>query len=161
MLISYIVCVSLLVIVTFVIHFVGLAGLSVAMRRSRVHPSTLTTMFGQGFAILSMVIGLFALHSIEILVYAVAYYWIAAVPDFESALYYSTSAFSTVGYGDVTLKSEWRMMGAVESVNGFLLIGWSTAYLAGISGRARAFAADIGPLEHQAPASIDKSTAPD
>lgn len=161
MLISNLVGAGLLVVVTFLIHFVGLAGLSIGMRRLRVHPSNLSTLFGQGLAILSLVIGLFTLHSIEIWVYAIAYYFIDAVSDFETALYFSTSAFSTVGFGDVTLGEDWRMLGAVESVNGFLLIGWSTAFLVGISGRVRAFAADVEHLEGQKPAGIDKSAAPD
>ena len=51
------------------------------------------------------------------------------VGDFEAALYFSTVSFSTLGYGDVIPAEEWRIFAALEGVDGFLLIGWSTAYL--------------------------------
>ena len=80
-------------------------------------------------AMLSVVFGLFAVLTVEVWLWAVAYLLVGAVPDFEHALYFSTVSFSTVGYGDVVPVYEWRMLGALEAVNGFLMIGWSTAYL--------------------------------
>ena len=47
----------------------------------------------------------------------------------EAALYFSTSAFTTLGMGDVVLSDEWRLMGSIEAANGFLLFGWSTAFI--------------------------------
>jgi hypothetical protein len=35
------------------------------------------------------------------------------------------------------------MLSAAESANGFLLIGWSTAFLVSVSARVRAFQAEI------------------
>jgi len=117
------------------------------MRRRGVHPANVTSLVGQGFAILSFVIALFALHSIEIWVYALVYFAIGALDGLELALYFSTSAFTTVGFGDVTLEPEWRMLGAAESMNGFLLIGWSTAFLVSVTARVRAFEADVEHLD--------------
>ncbi|MNL80149.1 Ion channel [compost metagenome] len=51
------------------------------------------------------------------------------VPDFPPALYFSTTTFATVGFGDITADPAWRMLSALQGVNGFLVIGWSTAYL--------------------------------
>jgi hypothetical protein len=138
---------SLLVVLTFGIHFIGLVGLSAGMRRLGAHPAKLTTLLGQGLAILSLVIALFALHAIEVWVYAVAYLMLGALSGLEPALYYSSSAFSTVGFGDVTLGVNWRMLGAAESLNGFLLIGWSTAFLVSVTARVRVFASDAEHLE--------------
>lgn len=138
---------SLLVVVTFVIHFAGLVGLSAAMRRLGTHPANLKSLIGQGVAILSLVFALFALHSVEIWVYALTYIGIGAIDGLEPALYFSTSAFSTVGFGDITLGPAWRMLGAAESVNGFLLIGWSTAFLVNLTARVRAFEAAAESLE--------------
>ncbi|UCI16210.1 potassium channel family protein (plasmid) [Mesorhizobium sp. B2-1-1] len=42
---------------------------------------------------------------------------------------FSTITFSTVGYGDIVPALAWRVLAALECVNGFLLIGWSTACL--------------------------------
>lgn len=131
-----------LVVATFGLHFIGLVFLSRSMRRLGLHPDSVTSLIGQGFAILSFVVALFVLHSVEIWMYALAYLSIGALSGLEPALYYSTSAFTTVGFGDVELTRDWRMLGAVESMNGFLLIGWSTAFLVSVSARVRVFEAD-------------------
>ncbi|MGX7874076.1 potassium channel family protein [Mesorhizobium sp. ORM6] len=39
--------------------------------------------------------------------------------DFETALYFSTITFSTVGYGDVVPAHARRVLAALEGVNGF------------------------------------------
>jgi hypothetical protein len=57
------------------------------------------------------------------------------VAHIEEALYFSTVSFSTIGFGDVVLSPEWRMFSSLEGINGFLLIGWSTAYLVAASTR--------------------------
>ena len=62
----------------------------------------------------------------------------------EPALYFSTSTFTTVGFGDLVLAEDWRMLAAAESANGFLLIGWSTAFLVAVTARVRIFEAEIG-----------------
>ena len=77
----------------------------------------------------TVVIGVFAVLTAEVWLWAAAYSLIGVVDDFETALYFSTTTFSTVGFGDVVPHPEWRMLAALEGVNGFLLIGWSTAYL--------------------------------
>ena len=80
-------------------------------------------------AILTVVMGTFALLSVEVWLWGLAYYLLDVVRDFETALYFSTVTFSTIGYGDVVPAHGWRLLCALEGMNGFLLIGWSTAYL--------------------------------
>lgn len=144
-------CLSLaaaLAVMTSLIHFVGLVALSAFMRHRRVHPTNLTTLLGQGASILFVVFALMVLHAVEIWIYALTY---LALGEFggsiEAALYFSTTAFTTAGIGDVLLSSDWRMLGAAETANGFLLIGWSTAFLVSLSARVRAFQADIERLD--------------
>lgn len=81
------------------------------------------------------VLGLFFLHTIEVWVWAIAYVSLGVVDDFEPALYFSTLTFSTLRYGDITPLADWRVFAALEAVNGFILIGWSTAYLVAASTR--------------------------
>ena len=60
-----------------------------------------------------------------------------ALPDLESALYFSTSSYATIGYGDLVLPRGWRVLGAIEGANGVILLGWSTAFFVAIVGRIR------------------------
>lgn len=132
-----------LFVATSLMHLVGLVGLSVLLRRRGVHPANLTTMTGQGLSIVFIVVLLFLLHAAQIWLYALVYLALGEFQDVESALYFSTSTFTTVGFGDVYLDRPWRMLSAAESANGFLLIGWSTAFLVSVSARVRAFQAEI------------------
>ena len=66
---------------------------------------------------------------------AVAYLAIGIVNGLEEAVYFSTVTFSTLGYGDITPAVGWRVFAALEAMNGFILIGWSIAYLIAASTR--------------------------
>jgi hypothetical protein len=81
------------------------------------------------------VLGLFLLHTVEIWVWAVLLLATRAVVPFQDALYYSTVTFSTVGSGDIVVGPRWRLLASLEGINGFILIGWSTAYLVSASTR--------------------------
>ncbi len=79
-----------------------------------------------------VVLAVFTAHVIEIWIWAVFYYFEASIneiPSFESALYFSTSSFTTVGFGDLVLSEEWRLLSSLESANGMILFGWSTAFI--------------------------------
>jgi hypothetical protein len=128
---------TLMVGLTVIIHFVGLLGLMWVLRarghRFRAHESAV----GQGAVIVFVVLGLVAILTIEIWLYGMVYLSLGALPDFESALYFSTTSFTTIGYGDVVLEKSWRLFGAVEGANGLLLFGWSTAFLIAVTARMR------------------------
>lgn len=66
---------------------------------------------------------------VEMWAWAFLYYFLQALPDLEASLYYSVSSFTTVGYGDVVPHVDWQLLGAFESVNGFIVFGWSTAFI--------------------------------
>ena len=71
-----------------------------------------------------------------------AFWAVGGFPEFETALYYSTTTFSSLGYGDVVLLPRWRMFGAIEAPNGLILIAWSTAFLISLMSRLRAMEHD-------------------
>jgi len=76
-----------------------------------------------------LILAIFAAHVIEIWVWAVFFFFIEEISTFEAALYFSTSSFTTVGFGDVTLTEEWRLLSSLEATNGMILFGWSTAFI--------------------------------
>ncbi|WP_084398206.1 ion channel [Henriciella aquimarina] len=140
---------GVLATLTCIIHLGGLVALSAFMRRTRAHPAHLTTMIGQGASIIVHVMTIFALHSAQIWVYTIAFLVLGAFDTLNDAVYYSISSFTTVGFGDLRPEEPWHMLGAIESANGFLLIGWSTAFLVSLSSRIRMFEA-----------TLEESTAP-
>jgi voltage-gated potassium channel len=68
------------------------------------------------------------LHMLEILMWSCFYRW-QCLPTWESAIYFSTTSYSTVGYGDVLLPQPWRQLGPVESLVGILMCGVSVSLL--------------------------------
>jgi len=126
-----------MVLATTLVHLLGLTGLIAMMRWREDHDRHVTSPMRQLGLVMSILMLLFLLHALQIWMYAVLYILIEPFSTFEEALYYSTVTFTTVGYGDVILESEWRMVGAIESANGFLLLGWSTAFLIQVVSRMR------------------------
>jgi hypothetical protein len=126
---------TVLISINVLIHTFGLIALSRVMsalvRWFRLHRHRL----GQSLALTVTVLGLFFLHTLEIWLWAVVYTFVGAVQGFQTALYFSTVTFSTVGYGDVVPAPAWRLFASLEAVNGFILIGWSIAYLTAASTR--------------------------
>jgi voltage-gated potassium channel Kch len=50
------------------------------------------------------------------------------MPDIDSALYFSAVTYTTVGYGDLVLPEQWRLVGGIEALTGILMCVWSTAF---------------------------------
>lgn len=53
--------------------------------------------------------------------------WLGAFGTLEEALYFATVTFTTLGYGDIVLGPDWRLLGAFAATNGTIIIGWTTA----------------------------------
>lgn len=128
---------TLVVGVTVVVHLAGLALLLAILRRYRRASRRYLVILLNGGAILVAVFGLFALHSAEIWIWAGIYQLLGAFTDFEHALYFSTSTYVTIGYGDVVLPPGLRILGAIEGASGIILIGWSTAFFFSIVDRMK------------------------
>ena len=69
---------------------------------------------------------------LDITLWATFYHVQTALPNFEEALYFSTVTFTTVGYGDVVLGSDWRQLATFEAINGWVIFGWATALIVAV-----------------------------
>jgi hypothetical protein len=69
------------------------------------------------------------LHVVEVSLWATMFLLLQAVPDRQTAALYSLNALTAFGHTDVKLERQWQLLGAMESLNGWILFGLSTAYL--------------------------------
>jgi hypothetical protein len=118
-----------LIVVTVVIHVLGLGSISQKSieihNKRKKHGPTIDAAMVIGVTTLLATI----LHGIEATIWAFAYRVIGALPDTKSAMLYSLGALTTYGHQSVFLEEHWRLLGALEALNGWLLFGLSTAFL--------------------------------
>ena len=116
---------GLVVLMTFV-HAVGIVGFTRLFglddRALRAHRVDLKA-FG---LLITVALCLFSLHLVEIALFAAFYMLVGAIGALEPALFYSATAYTTLGHPEIAFPTEWRLVGAIEGLVGFLLIGWST-----------------------------------
>jgi voltage-gated potassium channel len=132
-----------MVFATVLVHFIGLSALLALVRRYRANTGRSMKVIGDALAILGAAIGLFALHTAEIWFYAMLYWQREVCRTFEQSLYFSTSTYATIGYGDLLLPTDSRLIGAIEGANGILLFGWSTAFLFSVVDRMKLLERDL------------------
>lgn len=69
---------------------------------------------------------------LEALIWALFYLYnpaLTALSDLETALYFSMVTFTSVGYGDVVIAGDWRILASLEGANGVIIFGWTTALI--------------------------------
>lgn len=116
-----------MVITTVLIHLFGLAML---MRVLRSHTRIFRKLAIMPLTLLlAATIGIIVIHTLEIWLYALLYLQLGTFSHFEQALYFSTVTYATIGYGDVVMPHQWRILGAIEGAAGIIMLGWSTAFL--------------------------------
>ena len=75
------------------------------------------------------------MHGLEAAAWAVAYVALGALPDFPSAILFSLNAMTTYGHDNISLEYHWKLLGALEALNGMLLFGLTTAFLFAVAQR--------------------------
>jgi hypothetical protein len=68
-----------------------------------------------------------AVTILETAIWATCFLYTGALKHFEEALYFSIITYTTLGYGDITLDDQWRLLASIEAANGIIIFGWSTS----------------------------------
>jgi hypothetical protein len=79
-----------------------------------------------------LTVWMFLAVAIEAWLWALLYLFdplITALPDLETAFYFSMVTFTTLGYGDVVLTGQWRTLASIQAANGVIIFGWTTALI--------------------------------
>ena len=111
------------------------AGITAAMRLVRNHPATSSAFWRWTWLFVRLAGWMIFLHLIEIALWAWFYLRQNAMPDLQSALYFSAVTYTTTGYGDLVLPKAWRLEGGIEALTGILMCGWSTGFFFAILSR--------------------------
>jgi hypothetical protein len=68
-------------------------------------------------------------HLLEIAFWAVLFLICREFSDFDTACYHSAVNYTSLGYGDILMSPAWRLLGPLETADGMLLFGVSTALI--------------------------------
>ena len=118
---------AFLVAITVTIHAAGLGMVLSHVLHSRVRQED-TGFWAITWLLIRIAWLLIMIHMLAIAVWAL-FFWLAkCLPNFESSFYFSAVTYATIGYGDLVLPKEWRMLGPIEGFTGILMFGLSTAF---------------------------------
>ena len=69
---------------------------------------------------------------VQIMLWGALFLWLGEFEHAYDAVYHSAVNFSSLGYGDIVMTRERRLLGPLEAVNGVLMLGMSAATLMAI-----------------------------
>jgi hypothetical protein len=117
------------ILATIAIH--GVAVLSVVhFMRHEQRLGRAGIRFWRDLLIVSGVVLLALLaHLMEIAIWALVFDCCGEFPQLSMALYHSAVNYTSLGYGDVVMTAAWRLLGPLETADGMLMFGVSTAMI--------------------------------
>ena len=116
---------AMIVIITLIQGVFTMLGIE--RLRDHLERRTTKSLVHSTLKLAVFVLWLFLATIIEVWTWATLYLALGAIGTLEKAVYFSTVTFTTLGFGDVTLDEEWRLLSAFEAANWLLMFGWSTA----------------------------------
>lgn len=122
---------TLVVLIVVAFHYEALRQIGIFFQNFKV-----LAQFRLGIAVLLTLVA----HSIEVAIFAVAYYAMHYHPHFGTlhgafngsyldCLYFSYSVYTTVGFGDIFPHGDLRFLTGIESLTGLVLITWTASFL--------------------------------
>ncbi len=118
------------VIITSLTHYEGLTWINRLLARVG-HPRRRSVLYA--------VLGLIALHIVEIWIFGFDYHLLLLWPEtghisgatsgnIFDHIYFSATVFTTLGLGDLSPAGPIRFLTGAEALTGFVLIGWSASF---------------------------------
>lgn len=116
------------------LHIRVITALISRLRHTPIKPSSMTGR-QQFYRTSFLFLVLLGSHTVQVYIWAATLLILGALTGYETPIYFSLVSYTTLGYGDVTLPGDFRIFGAMSSVNGILAFGLSTAFLVGFFAR--------------------------
>ncbi len=118
---------SIVIPITVLVQIIFIQIAIKQLRKFEKAEQKLNTIKVSGLLSLSA-LWLLAALSIAIWIWA-GFFLLIGCSTLEQSLYFSMVAFTTLGFGDLTLPQEWRLLSGMIAANGLVLFGLNTAFL--------------------------------
>lgn len=117
--------VTLSIIIEVIFIFIAVQRMS-KLGETKVFSSNLLAMM---FYLIGITLWLLLAFSIVTWLWAFTLFGLGSFSSLEEALYFSMVAFTSLGFGDLILGENWRLLSGMIAANGLLLFGLNTAVL--------------------------------
>lgn len=114
---------------TTFVHGVFIAAAAALLRGFIGGMRGVSRFFRDSMVLVLLALWLMTAHLIKIAMWAWVYIQHDLFTGWEPALYFSAASYTTLGFGDILLPEQWRLLSGATAANGFLLFGLSTAFL--------------------------------
>jgi len=108
--------------VTTLVHAIGMVAAFRFTSRPLHH-----VVFAKAFRVSAIITMMFIVTVFEALLWALVYWGKGAIDTLEQAMYFSMVTYTTLGYGDIVLDQQWRLLSSFEAANGIIMFGWTTS----------------------------------
>lgn len=122
--------------ITAVIHAIFLVLVRDWLRLAEPRPGFLDEI-GSVIKLTFISLWMIAAHAASAGVWAIAYLRTGVSEDFQSALYFALSTYTTLGFGDVLAPREWELLTGFAALNGLLMFGLTAAVLVDAAARLK------------------------
>jgi hypothetical protein len=120
---------SALISMTIIIHVGFTAVAEWGLKREHIWPGRRAGPFRFVTALVGMTLLLLASISVSVWLWALCLLGLGVFHEAETSVYFALVSFTTLGFGDIVLEKQWRILSGLMAANGLLIFGLTTAVL--------------------------------
>jgi Ion channel len=128
---------SAIISATIVIHVGFTAAAEWGLRREHIWPGRSAGFLRFVCLLVGMTLLLLASISLCVWLWALCLLALGVFQEIEPAVYFSLVSLTTLGFGDIVLDRQWRILSGMMGANGLLIFGLTTAVLVDFLSRLR------------------------
>jgi hypothetical protein len=128
---------SAIISATILIHVGFTAAAEWGLRREHIWPVRRAGPFRFVVLLVGMTLWLLASMTVAVWLWAFCLLWLDIFHDIETSVYFSLISFTTLGFGDIVLGKDWRILSGLMAANGLMIFGLTTAVLVDFLSRFR------------------------
>jgi Ion channel len=128
---------SAIIVAAIFIHIGVTTAFELSVQRQHLWPGKHGSLLRFTSLLLGMTLLLLMSISLSVWLWALCLMWLGVFPEPEPSMYFALVSFTTLGYGDIVLDKQWRILSGMMAANGLLIFGLTTAVLVDFLSRFR------------------------
>lgn len=126
---------GVLLVAVVLVHGIGVRFITVRFRKRCADLATRRRDSARFEAVFGVVIFLLlALHLAEVVFWTAALVYSKLIGNWRVAGFFVANTYTTLGYGDFVLPTEWNMLAPIIAISGLFTFGWTGSVLVGFVG---------------------------